>query len=209
MASNSDCIFSYMDKYDELLPLETIQKHYKGDMSVAKKQYNKNTDPKRQKQDSYLYTWASDRTKTMEILGQKMEVPLENEIGIKWLGDDLYTIMSRENPVASFKAFYHTPTQAELDDAFNKAEEQVSKNENVNMETTGSAMSMAKGLAEGAKYEDVNGLGNAASWDARDNALIILVGEKTFKIVCNVGADSEANKKLAIELAKEVLAKCD
>src|SRR5690606_25126916 len=148
-----------------------------------------------------------DRTKTMEILGQKIEVPLENEIGIKWLGDDLYKIMSRENAVASFKAFYHTPTQAELDAAFSKAEEKVSENKNVSQETKDTAMDMAKGLADGAKFEDVNGLVDAASWDVRDNALILLIGEKTLKIVAGVSADSEANKKLAVELAKEVLAK--
>lgn len=42
-------------------------------------------------------------------------------------GDDLYKIMDRGNSVASFKAFYHTPTQAELDAAFTKAEQKFQK----------------------------------------------------------------------------------
>lgn len=70
-------------------------------------------------------------------------------------------------------------------------------------------MSMAKDLAKGAKYEDVSGLADAASWDARDNALIILIGDKTFKVIAGVSADSDSNKNLAIELAKEILAKCN
>ncbi len=208
-SSNWDCIFSYMDKYDQLLPLEVIQKHYKGDMSSAKMKYNKSPEAKGQKQDTYVYHWKGDRTKTMQIGGQKMVIPLDNEIGIKWLGDDLYKIMNRENPVASFKAFYHTPTKEELDAAFTKAEAKISEDKNVKEENKSTAMDMAKGMAAGVKYEDVNGLGDAASWDVRDNALIILIGTKTFKIVASVSADSEANKELAIELAKEVLVVCN
>ncbi|MCP9770769.1 hypothetical protein EGI22_22930 [Lacihabitans sp. LS3-19] len=207
-STNADCVFSYIDKYDQLLPLETIQKHYKGDMSSAKMKYQVSKDAISQKRDTYVYTWNSDRTKIMEFGGTKMNLPIPNEIGIKWLGDDLYKIMDRGNPVSSFKAFYHTPTKEELDMALNKAEEKVSEDKNVTEETKNSAMGMAKGLAAGAKYDDVDGLGDAASWDFRDNALIILIGDKTFKVVASVSADSEVNKDLAIELAKEILAKC-
>ena len=208
-STNFDCFFSYIDKYDQLLPLETIQKHYKGDMSSAKKKYQISKDAKSQKRDTYVYTWNSDRTKIMEFGGTKMDLPIPNEIGIKWLGDDLYKIMDRGNSVASFKAFYHTPTQAELDAALNKAEKKVSEDKNVSEESKNSGMGMARGLAAGAKYEDVNGLGDAASWDVRDNALIILIGDKTFKVIASVSADSDSNKNLAIELAKEILAKCN
>lgn len=208
VSSNADCVFDYLDKYDQLLSLETIKKHFKGDLSSAKMKYNKSTDPKKQKQDSYLYQWKGERTKTIEIGGQKITVPLDNEIGIKWLGDDLYKIMNKETSIASFKAFYHTPTKDELDAAFQKTEEKLDGDKSIKEETKTSAMGMAKDLAAGAKYVDVAGLGDAASWDVRDNALIILIGTKTFKIVANVSADSDANKTLALQLAKEVLAVC-
>jgi hypothetical protein len=105
--------------------------------------------------------------------------------------------------------FYRTVSKEELNAALGKAEAKISEDKNVKEETKNQAMDMAKGLAEGASYEDVKGIGNAASWDARDNALIILIGDKTLKIVSSVSADSETNKALAIKLASEVLAKCN
>lgn len=206
--SNADCIFTYIDKYDQLLPLEVIQKHFDGDMSSAKKKYGVSKDPKGQKRDTYVYSWKSDRTKEMEFGANKMNIPISNEIGIKWLGDDLYKIMDKENAVASFKAFYHTPTQAELDAAFTKAEDKITENNKVTEDTKEPAMSMAKDLVKGAKYEEVAGLADAASWDVRDNALILLIGDKTLKVVVSVSVDSESNKQLAIKLAKEVLSVC-
>jgi hypothetical protein len=208
-SSNATCVFDYMDKYDQLLPLEAIQKHYAVDVTKAKMKYSKSEAAERQNHDSYLYSWPSDRTKTMEFGGNKLEIPIPNEIGIKWLGDDLYKINGLKDPVESFYKFYRTVSKEELNAALGKAEAKISEDKNVKEETKNQAMDMAKGLAEGASYEDVKGIGNAASWDARDNALIILIGDKTLKIVSSVSADSETNKALAIKLASEVLAKCN
>ena len=206
--TNATCVFDYMDKYDQLLPLEVIQKHYTGDMSFAKMKYNKSKKAESQNHDSYIYSWPSDRFTVKNFGGGDMKIPLQNEIGIVWLGDDLYKIMGLKTPMESFKKFYRTPSNEELEAAFGKAEEKIANDKNIDKETKETASSMAKGIAKGVSYTDVTGFGDAASWDARDNNLIILIGDKTFKVRANVSADSETNKALAMKLATEVLAKC-
>lgn len=207
--SSASCVFDYQDKYDQLLPLESIQKHYDADLSTAKMKYQKSEKPEGQKRDSYIYSWPSDRTRIFKIGNNEMEMPVQNEIGIKWLGDDLYKIMNKENAVASFKAFYKTVSQKEVEEALGKAEAEMAKNEEIDEETKSQASDMAEGLSKGAEYQPVEGLADAAAWDVRDNALIILVGDRTFKVVTNVGESTEENKAIAIKLAGEVLGRCD
>ena len=206
--TNATCVFDYMDKYDQLLPLEVIQKHYLGDMSSAKMKYNKSKEDERQNHDSYIYSWPSDRFTIKNFGGGDMKIPLQNEIGIVWLGDDLYKIMGLKTPVESFKKFYRTPSNEELEAAFGNAEEKIDNNKNIDKETKETATSMAKGMAKGVNYTDVSGFGDAASWDGRDNALIVLIGDKTFKVKAYVSADNETNKALAMKLATEVLSNC-
>ena len=208
-SSSVTCVFDFQDKYDQLLPLETIQKHYSGEMSSAKMIYNKSANAEGQKRDSYVYSWPSDRTKTIKIGNNEMNVPLPNEIGIKWLGDDLYKIMNKESAIASFKAFYKTVSQKEVEEALDKAEAKMLNNEAINEETKSQASDMAAGLSKGAEYQPVAGVADAAAWDVRDNALIILVGERTLKVVANMTENTEENKALAIKLAGEVLVRCD
>lgn len=208
-SSNFDCFFTYIDKYDQLLSLETIKKHYKGDMSTAKMKYQKSKDAKSQVRDTYVYSWKSDRTKTVEFGGNKMVLPISNQIGIKWLGDDLYKIMDKGNSLASFKAFYKNVSKAEMQAAFSQAEKQVSKDKNIDETTKNTAMDMAQGMAKEAKFVEVEGVGDAAAWVVSDNSLVVLVGDKTFQILADISADSQANKNMAIELAKEVLKNCD
>ena len=64
---NESCIKEYMTKYDQLLPLEVIKKHYTGDMSKAKKKYDFRPEAKKHDKDTYEYNWESGRSRKIGV----------------------------------------------------------------------------------------------------------------------------------------------
>ena len=207
VADASTCILGYQSKMDQLLPLETIQKHYKGDMSKAKKRYNFRPEAKQHDRDTYEYTWESGRMRKMKMMGQDMEIPAPNRIGLKWLGSDLFMMARKATPVESFKAFYRNASAAEIEAAFKQAGEKL-KEKGYNAKTVETATGMGKGLsADDMNFKEVSGVGEAASWRIRDSELTVLVGKITFQVTVDVGTEEE-NIAIAKKLAQEVLNKC-
>ena len=203
-----NCLLTYQDKYDQLLSLETIKKHFSGDMSKAKKQYGVNKNPKYRNHDTYSYNWPSDRTREMEMLGRKMTVPLNNRIGLTWVGDDMFKIAKKKTDVESFRFFYRNMTQKELDEAFAQAEKQVQNKPDATKDQKAAGVSIAKGMAATTKFENVAGVGEAAVWKLQDNELIVLHIGLTFQVIADVSKDKATNLELAKKLAVEVLTKC-
>lgn len=204
----SACILSYQSKMDQLLPLETIQKHYTGDMSKAKKKYDFRPEAKKHDKDTYEYTWESGRSRKMKMMGQEMDVPMPNRIGLQWVGSDLFMINKKATPLESFKAFYRNASAAEKEAAFNKAGETL-KEKGYDEKTTKTATEMAKELsADEIIFKDISGVGEAASWRIKDKYLTVLVGKITFQIVADVSTNDEENIALAKKLALDVLNKC-
>ena len=207
VADASACILSYQSKMDQLLPLETIQKYYKGDMSKAKKRYNFRPEAKKHDKDTYEYTWESGRTRKMKMMGQNMEIPAPNRIGLKWLGSDLFMMGRKATPVESFKAFYRNASAAEKEEAFKKAGERL-KEKGYDAKTVETATGMGKGLsADDMNFKEVSGVGEAASWRIRDSELTVLVGKITFQVTVDIGTEEE-NIAIAKKLAQEVLNQC-
>jgi hypothetical protein len=208
IADASACILSYQSKMDQLLPLETIQKYYTGDMSKAKKKYDFRPEAKKHDKDTYEYTWESGRSRKMKLMGQEMDVPMPNRIGLQWVGSDLFMINKKATPLESFKAFYRNASAAEKEAAFNKAGETL-KEKGYDEKTTKTATEMAKELsADEIIFKDISGVGEAASWRIKDKYLTVLVGKITFQIVADVSTNDEENIALAKKLALEVLNKC-
>ena len=207
-SSSVICIYDYMDKYDQLLTLDDIKKQYDGDISKAKFKYNKSEKASSQDTDKAMYSWESGRTRKMKIMGTEMEMPDYNEIGLHWLGSDLFMINDMPTPLECFKKFYRNVSQEEIDAALAKAEQIMKEKEGVAAAEAKQASNLGKSLGQGQTFEDVNGVGEAASWKAQDSELKVLVGDKTFGIIARVGADNDVNKNLAIALAKVVLGKC-
>ncbi|NBB21743.1 hypothetical protein GVN20_20430 [Runella sp. CRIBMP] len=203
-----NCLLTHQDKYDQLLPLATIQKHYKGDMSKAKKEYRVNKTPKYRNHDTYAYSWSSDRTRTMKLMGKDMTVPVSNRIGLTWVGDDMFKIAKKKSELESFRHFYRNLTQKELDEAFGQAEKQVQNKTNATKEQKAAGMGIAKDMAAATKFENVAGVGEAAVWELGDNELIVLFKGYTFQVIADVSKDKDTNLELAKKLAAEVLAKC-
>lgn len=208
VADISACILGYQSKMDQLLPLEVIQKHYTGDMSKAKKKYDFRPEAKKHDKDTYEYSWESGRSRKMKMMGQEMDVPMPNRIGLQWVGSDLFMITRKATPLESFKAFYRNASVAEKEAAFKKAGETL-KEKGYDEKTTKTATEMAKELStDEIIFKDISGIGEAASWRIKDKYLTVLVGKITFQIVADVSTNDEENIALAKKLALEVLNKC-
>ena len=207
-SGNGDCILSFQRKLDEMLPLEVIKKHYMGEMPDAEMEYNKSAPERSASTDKYIYAWKSDRTFKMKMGNSTIEAPLQNEIGVMWVGSDLFMIGRKPTPLENFKAFYRNATQEEMDKAFKIAEERVKSDPNYSKEQAETATEMAKGMTAKNKFEDVPGIGDAASFNKEENYLTVLVGPITFQVIASVSKDKDVNLELAKKLAKEVLAKC-
>lgn len=109
-----NCLLNYQDKYDQLLPLEMIKKHFLGDMSKARKEYSVNKTPKYRNHDTYAYSWPSDRTRIMKLMGKEMTVPVSNRIGLTWVGDDMFKMSKNKSDLENFRFFYRNLTQKNL-----------------------------------------------------------------------------------------------
>lgn len=208
-SGNGDCILSYQRKMDELLPLDVIKKHYTGEMPDAKMKYNKSKPERSASTDTYLYAWPSDRIRTMKMGSSTIDIPLQNEIGVMWIGIDLFMMDDEATPLKNFKAFYRNPTQEELDKALKMAEDRMKNDPKYSKGQVETATDMVKGITVKNNFEDVPGIGDAASFDKDDNHLMVLVGATTFEVIANVSKDKETNLDLAKKLAKEILAKCE
>lgn len=208
-SGKGDCILSYQRKMDELLPLDIIKKHYTGEMPDAEMKYDKSAPERDADTDKYFYRWKSDRTRTMKMGNSTMEIPLQNEIGVMWLGSDLFMIGNKATPLENFKAFYRNPTQEEMDKAFKIAEERIKSDPKYSKEQAETATGMAKGMSARNKFEDVPGIGDAASFNKEENYLTVLVGATTFQVIASVSKDKDVNLDLAKKLAKEILTKCE
>ncbi len=208
VADVSTCILSYQSKMDQLLPLEIIKKHYTGDMSKAKKNYDYRPEAKKHDKDTYEYTWESGRSRKMKLMGRDMDVPTPNRFGLQWLGSDLFMITGKATPLESFKAFYRNASAAEKEAAFKKAGETL-KEKGYDAKTTETATNMAKELsADDIIFKEVSGIGEAASWRIKEKELTVLVGKITFQVVVDISTNDEENLSIAKKLAQEVLNKC-
>lgn len=204
----SACILSYQTKLDQLLPIEIIKKHYLGDLSKAKKKYNFRPEAKKHDTDSYEYNWASGRSRKMKMMGQEMEIPTPNRIGLAWVGSDLYKIVKKATPIESFKFFYRNASAEEKEAAFKKAKE-VLKEKGYDAKTTEAATNMGKEMAaDEIIFKEISGIGDAASWRIKDKELTVLVGKITFQVIADIAINDDENIALAKKLAHEVLNKC-
>ncbi len=207
-SSNGNCILSYQSKLDELLTLEDIQKHYKLDMAIAKKKYDINKRERYRYNDIYTYAWKSDRIKTKEFKGSKIEFPVDNQIGLAYLGDDLYRRYKDKSPLENFLSFYRNASQEEIDKGIAITNGLVKKMEGVTEEQAKAAADITNGLKAKTRFKDVDGVGDAAAWVVEDSYLVVLAGDVTFKVIADIGGEEAERIELAKKLAAEVLKKC-
>ncbi len=201
-ALGSSCIVDYIDKPCELLTAELI----KVDFPLLPDQVEKQEVLQLQ---SCAYIWPSDgRISTMKVAGKEMEIPVSNEIGIKWIRQK-----GGDNALQYFRNAYHTPTEEEKASAAAAMDRALEERSG---ELTQGQKSMASGMTKGfmneMKFESLDNIGTAAAWGGGAgpiaSSLKVLDNDTEFEIVANISADDAINKALASDIAKSVIASC-
>jgi hypothetical protein len=209
------CLLDYSEKLDNLLTLEQAANLAGLQAGTAKTKYSKVM--KNSAYHSVKYAWESDRKKDMSDVGIDMVVPVKNQIELHGL---------KEGTLKSFKMTYRVPTAEELkqrDKAVNDALDGKSGNKEVNekLETLdkmkvdkatqkGVAQNLGNMFAKVAMaYEDVAGIGDAASWNSFERRLYVLDRGVETSISVDLSDDNSINKEKAIEIMKNILAVCN
>ena len=154
---------------------------------------------------SCSYKWPSDRTSTMKLMGQTVDVEEDNQVSLSWI--ETY----KKNPQQMFRRAY-LPTEQEQQRAkmmFNKQLEKKSAELGLDKSSKKIAKSMGNSLVNSTKFSPVEGIGTMASWEsAAEGQLHVLDGDTKFKISTNLSKDTSEDRKFAVELAKAVMAAC-
>lgn len=206
-SSTANCIRSFMPKYNQLLPLETINKYYSVP-ATAKMNYLPGLMSKKFNVDRYSYRWKSERKEKIKLLSREIEQNVSNEIGLTWVGNDLFMMPRKATPKENFVFFYRNVSEAEKNSNLDKAATQI-KQEGHGAKTTDEAVGIGKEMSTGnIDYKTVEGIGEAAVWNIKEKSLIVLVGNVSFQVIAHISANQDENITLAKKLATEVINKC-
>lgn len=209
------CLLGFADKLDKLLTMELAAKAAQLPASEAKVKYF--TAMKNTANHNIKYIWKSDRTRNMEDFGMTGKAPANNNIELHGIG---------EKSLAEFKRTRKPPTEEQLkqmdkaiDNAFDKKsgnqkiDEKVDQLDEMKVDksTQKSVAGQMGGVFAkiGAAYRDIEGLGDAASWNTVENRLYVLDKGVEISLTVELSSDESANKEKAIALVKELLTKCD
>ena len=209
------CLLGYSDKLDQLLSLDAAANFTGLPANAAKVTYSnvmKNTA-----NHSIKYSWIGDRKRSMKDLGMDMVLPVKDHIELSGI---------KENSVTQFKQSHRAPTAKELsqrdkavNDAFDgksgnkEIDEKVEKLDKMNVDKStqkGVAQNMGNMFAKVAMaYENVSGLGDAASWNSFERKLYVLDNGVEIALTVDLSADEAVNKEKAIAILKQLLSKCN
>jgi len=132
-----------------------------------------------------------------------------NQVEIKWLSR-----LEAEDPVAEFTNKYRTMTDEEKSRAAKIMREEVDKQVaegTVDKQAAESGTKMAEGMMSDLSFEPVEGLGAKAAWGGVGNqpSLKVLHKDTEFEVVANVTGDPGRNRGKAIEIARDLISRCD
>jgi hypothetical protein len=208
------CLLSYQEKLGELLTGE-MASSVTG-LSVEKMETKLNNILKNPEYHSIEYKWKTDRTEERIVGNMTMNWPVVYFVKLQDIND---------RSLKEFKASYKKATKEQVEQAKKAIDEgfdRKSGNEKVNKQidkldelgvdkktqksTSSSIGSVIGEIAQA--YSDVEGVGDAASWNSVEKRLYVLEKGVQFSISIRMSDDDEVNKAQAIQLAKEIIAKC-
>ncbi len=213
-SQNSDCLLQYATQYDRLFTLEDaagIIGRVASEAEVKNKNTGKNT-----RYHEVVYVWKTDRVIHMH----GMDVPDNDRISLTGIG---------KNNIKDFKRDYSRRTEEEIvalneqiNQQLDKQFDEKSDNEKIEaskkkMNELGTSNEAGKTTAKkiGSKltssldaYEEITGLGDAASWNTKDKKLYVLSNGVEFCVRINLGEEDLFNRNTAVEAAKLILNKC-
>ncbi len=206
------CLLNYQEKYDQLLTEEMVLDATGFSKDVIKIKYSKAL--KNPEYHSVSYRFANKR------IGKVKEVGIEME-----LNDDVVLKSIKPLSLNQFKDTYRVVSQQErdlanqkIDDAVEGRSEDPEANAKikeldkmgVDKKTTKGAANMIKdAFSNVAKsYRNVEGLGDAATWNTHTNTLNVLQNGVQFELYVEVSNEQEKNRKVAIDIAGKLLDRC-
>jgi hypothetical protein len=209
------CLLGYSDKLDQLLTLDGAASFTQLPANAAKVTYSKVME--NTAYHSIKYSWIGDRKRSMKDMGMDMVLPVKNQI-------ELHAI--KENTLTQFKTSHRAPTAEQLkqrdkavNDAFDgksgnaKIDEKVDKLDKMKVDKAtqkGVAQNLGNVFAKVAMaYEDVSGLGDAASWNSFERRLYVLDNGVEISLTVDLSADEAINKEKAIFILNQLLSKCN
>jgi hypothetical protein len=154
---------------------------------------------------SCTYEWPGDRTMSVKMMSGTIEAAVPNDVSIKWIKKDV--------ALERFKNSYRTMSEeekAQASAAMKKA--MAEKTKDMSDDKKALVAGLSGSFMNNIKFETIDGIATAAAWGGAGmggNSLKVLDGSTEFEIVANVSNDAGENKKMAIEIAKKVIASCN
>jgi len=193
-----DCLKKHQDDYQSLLTKEEMASVYPIDFTNAKEELRAGS------YGEYIFMWPSDRPDVdLEISGMKIKNPDKNTMGIKNL-KFISDKTDMESAISTFNMAYKELSDEEL--------EKIQANLNKQSDDIKSAGKNLMKVRAKVHWDFVDGLGSSAwyKWnETYGGELAVLAGKAKFYIVLKISSNPNENRKLAIQLANKVLAKCE
>lgn len=192
-----ECLNKFQDDFDLLLTKEEMASVYpipfdQAEVNLSSGSYGE-----------HIYSWESDRgTFTMEISGTKMEIPDQNTMGVKRLS------FSNSKDLKSAISYFDMSYKELSDDEHAQIKSNLEKEDKETQKTGEEFMEVRNKM----KFEFVDEVGSSAwyKWSEKfGGELAVLGGKAQFNTVAKISDDPEENKRITIELAKKILAKCE
>lgn len=156
-----------------------------------------------------VYSYPSERIHTVTANGMPHEIPDKNIISLKGLE---FSRIDEEKTLEVFNRKYKKLTEEEFQEMKSNLEKQYADKSKAELETALKFLETRKQFNSIA----VDGLGTAAYWKnftVNENdygvELFVLAGTVEFVVQVKVSDDDNVNSNTAIEIAKEILVKCN
>lgn len=111
---------------------------------------------------------------------------------------------SLEEAQSYFKNSHRKPSKEDME-KLDKEFEKQSKKQGLSEEQKETGKSLAGGIADGIKFQEVEGVGDMASWDELGSKLDVLIGSVQFGVKVHTGDGTEADIQKAKAVAQDIM----
>ena len=156
------------------------------------------------------YRWPSDRIEVIKVGGSEMKKKKNNMVRLSVPVE--IKLYGMPDALSAFNHQYKEITPEEMEKARKAMAEVKARRDKeagvtpseTEKKAANSVMSGVAGAAAKLEYEAVSGLGDSAKWEKSGRTLIILDGDKTLSISCDVSDDSDECRDAAVKLGKKI-----
>lgn len=200
------CFESFQYDLDKILTKDEVLKYIDDSQHSQVETEFKNRNSS---MSELIYSYPSERTHTVSVGKMSQNVPDNNINSLKGLS---FSKIDEEKTLELFNRKYKKLTEEEFQEMKSNLEKQYADKSKVELETA------LKFLETRMQFNSiaVDGLGTASYWKnftvmGNDFGveLFVLAGTVEFVVQVKVSDDNNVNSNTAIEIAKEILAKCN